>query len=447
MLVPRLNVVSMLDSVELVELDSHDDDNETCSLLSGLTDHTKEEQVHLTSTSSPFDKTLRSMKTLAGERRRQSLGKVLTFSLCLVIGFIGFLSMYYFRLHRSINPSPVGPSRLVVNASNAIFDTFEPNESQTTIYKAPIHIIVQMSGEMGNHLSKLASGIGVSLYLRDTYHIESSELMLRHQERTDKWKPAVAYLKQCFPFAKELNFSEAQSYYAPTNSPFDGINDTNETVIMAAIGTIAQATERVNQSSPVIVYSNHLALLDAYMDRYYEVYREYFAMNQTCCATLPDDDEVVLHMRLFTKEMPRKGVQKGYEELSPKDLIEQALKPYATNTTKKIAILSRYPDHLDEYVQALSDAGWNVRVLANQTATQDFCFLMNANTMIGSVRSTFFFWAAVLSNTAQRVLAYSVDSPAKRAWANDHNTTVLESYPFQNPAIREKFQFPLYLAT
>jgi hypothetical protein len=41
-----------------------------------------------------------------------------------------------------------------------------------------------------------------------------------------------------------------------------------------------------------------------------------------------------------------------------------------------------------------------------------------------------------------------MDSPARRAWAVTHgNVSVLETYPFSNPAITARFHFPLYTAS
>jgi hypothetical protein len=383
-----------------------------------------------------------------------------------------------------------------------------------------IIITVQLSGELGNHLSKLASGVGVALSLRDDYNMSNVQLRLRHQDHTDKWQNPVQDLHRCFPFARNLDFSEAQDdedgHYDQKQHRYDGINSDNATVVRAAIRQIAQDAKSLASSSTsalasspssappspltISVRSDHLSILDYYMDRYYDVYRDYFAMDGAWCCDdaneldndiWPQPDEVVLHFRLFTHEMPKKGYSMGYEELSPYDLVSQALnasfpgnvimtggfhngRRHGSNSqTKKIALVSRYPDRLDAYVAALQDDHWSVRVIGNNNRTttmSDFCFLRRAQyRLVGTVRSTFFWWAAVLSNASSSstynetttktasssydggvvpVYAYSIDSLAKRAWAVSHgNVSVLETYPFTNPAITARFHFPLYTAT
>jgi hypothetical protein len=519
--------------------DEHDDD-EGVSLMSGLTNHSSLLMLRsswppqLTAFASPYGKLLTSMKASATLRRRESLGRAacgissVVVLLFLVVITVAWTLHHHHQHHRgghsNNNTTPAAvppqqqqqlPSPQVLLLSSSSSSSVENNKNNMTITTPVVlvDIVVQMSGELGNHLSKLASGVGIAIALRDTYGIPSN-LRLRHQDGgTQKWRDAVSHLQSCFPFARDLNFSEAQAAVATSSSSrYDGVNSDNETMIRTAILNIANDAALIhstnnnntnynnNESSSSVssalappinisVYSNHLSVLDAYMDRYYDVYRDYFRMDdESCCndgiIQRPAPDEIVFHLRLFTHEMPRKGIQMGYEELSPSDLVHQALSSSSsslfnnntddnnhnqTNTTKKIALVSRYPDQLDDYVEMLQGAGWTVRVISNQTTMQDFCFLRHTQyRLIGSVRSTFFWWAAVLSSydndndaatrtsttsstppvhNKLQVWAYSMDSPAKRAWALSHNTSVWETYPFTNPAMTAKFHFPLYTAT
>ena len=65
-------------------------------------------------------------------------------------------------------------------------------------------IIVQLRGELGNHLSVWSHAKGLQLMLQENYNI-STNLIIRHQmldnDRTDnpKWKPTELKIKQCFP--------------------------------------------------------------------------------------------------------------------------------------------------------------------------------------------------------------------------------------------------------
>jgi hypothetical protein len=532
----------------------HDDDDEGVSLMSGLTNHSSllfhqlrssTWPPQLTAFASPYGKLLTSMKASATLRRRESLGRaacgissvvVLLFLVVVAVAWTLHHHQHHHHPHNhprggghsnKNNTTPAAvppqqqlpPSQVLLLSSSSSVETNMNNMTNISPVVVLVDIVVQMSGELGNHLSKLASGVGIAIALRDTYGIPSN-LRLRHQDsRTEKWRDAVSHLQSCFPFARDLNFSEAQAV-SPTSilfssSRYNGVNSDNETIIRTAIRNIAQDAlmlspsnnnntnynnESAAASAPPInisVYSNHLSVLDAYMDRYYDVYRDYFRMDdESCCSDgiiqRPEPDEIVFHLRLFTHEMPHKGLQMGYEELSPSDLVHQALSSSLmyeptfddSNTgnsnnqtkTKKIALVSRYPDQLDEYVDILQGAGWTVRVMVNQTTMQDFCFLRHTQyRLMGSVRSTFFWWAAVLSSSSSsvdnndhvaassttssstssspppvhnlQVLAYSMDSPAKRAWALSHNTSVWETYDFTNPAISAKFHFPLYKAT
>jgi hypothetical protein len=113
-----------------------------------------------------------------------------------------------------------------------------------------------------------------------------------------------------------------------------------------------------------------------------------------------------------------------------------------------IRFASRH-DVIDPYVTALQNDGWTVRVIANQTAAQDFCFLQRTSRhLMGPSRSTFFKWAALLSgkdkDTARTVTVYSMDTPARRARAAKSQQPLLEAIPFTNPVLQREWEFRLY---
>lgn len=143
------------------------------------------------------------------------------------------------------------------------------------VVKVHIPIVVQLSGELGNHLSKLAAGIGVALelqkgnnnYINNTnapiqshndddddpmsrllarrndqstdttkeppsipqqqlqpppphshyYYQIVPRLVLKHQQHTTKWESAVQVLHQCFPYWTTMNVSEASSTLLMSN--------------------------------------------------------------------------------------------------------------------------------------------------------------------------------------------------------------------------------------
>jgi hypothetical protein len=443
---------------------------------------------YLTAFASPYGKMLNTMRASATLRRRESLGRAAYYILVvvgalLVVVVVLLLVIAQHHLDRNdptmipqvascndsttnhhdatnesppscqLSPSPPqrqapasAPTTVVSSKTNltiptAVLTTTPPttttpmtttatsSSSEIADPVVTIIITVQLSGELGNHLSKLASGVGVALSLRDDYNLSNVQLRLRHQDHTDKWQNPVHDLHRCFPFARNFNFSEAQNDHDQQQHRYDGINSDNATVVRAAIRQIANdakslslsstSSNRSNSTSPapppltISVRSDHLSILDYYMDRYYDVYRNYFAMDDARCCDSDEDeianendndiwpgpDEVVLHLRLFTHEMPKKGYSLGYEELTPYDLVHQALnasfpgnvimtggfhngRRHGSNSqTKKIALVSRYPDRLDAYVAALQDDHWSVRVIGNNNLTttmSDFCFLRRA---------------------------------------------------------------------
>jgi len=333
------------------------------------------------------------------------------------------------------------------------------SNNATTPNHHNITIVVQLSGELGNHLSKLAAGVGVALELQRQYNITAVNLKLRHQPRTTKWIPAVGDLHRCFPHTAAWNASEAQEWFDPKqqhSAHNDGINSDEAPTVDAAIRAIAE--EVYNNSSdtattpppPLVLYSNHLTLWDTYTDRYHAQFRQLFAFadDQCCGPARPYPYETVFHYRNFAQEMPRKAAALGFVEVSPVDLLHQVLLP---NNATHVAVVGRFSTADDDagvvadYLQVLRAAGLSVRVLEHQTATQDFCFLRATQQhLVGHARSTFFGWAALLSSTTSRITAYSIDSPSQRAWAERFGVDLHTHYDWRHSAeLRARVEFPL----
>lgn len=110
----------------------------------------------------------------------------------------------------------------------------------------------------------------------------------------------------------------------------------------------------------------------------------------------------------------------------------------------KVAIITRFDEeYAQPYVDALQQHGLQVRVIQGQTGSQDFCFLMSAQKgMVGIVLSTYFGWAALLSN-ATRIMAYSIDSDERRN-LTDMTGPVYRYYNWTNPALQNRFLFSLH---
>jgi hypothetical protein len=112
----------------------------------------------------------------------------------------------------------------------------------------------------------------------------------------------------------------------------------------------------------------------------------------------------------------------------------------------KIAITTRfnYPKYTQQYVDALESRGLVVRLVTNQTAFQDFCFLTQAQKeLVGMVRSTFLVWAGLLGR-AQRVRMYSVESPMTIRVSKQKNRTIFRSHKWINPILQSKISFELH---
>ncbi len=133
--------------------------------------------------------------------------------------------------------------------------------------------------------------------------------------------------------------------------------------------------------------------------------------------------------------MPRRGKQKGYEEIPP----NQSVELFSSTPTKKVAIATRiYNEKAQAYFEVLSKEGWTPRVVHNQTGTQDFCFLQHANHLIGGIRSTFAMWAGLLGN-ASRFTLYSINCTETLAALGEKE--VFLDYTFITPELNNRIRF------
>jgi hypothetical protein len=142
--------------------------------------------------------------------------------------------------------------------------------------------------------------------------------------------------------------------------------------------------------------------------------------------------------------MPRKGIKFGFEELGPNQTANDLFRNLQAGD--KVAITSRFSEHpsLQPYVDAFQSRGVQVRVIANQTAVEDFCFLMHAKKeLVGNAVSTFSIWAGFLGN-ASKVRLYSIDSEWTRAGL--FADRVFKYYNWTHPKLRDKVFFELFHA-
>ena len=172
--------------------------------------------------------------------------------------------------------------------------------------------------------------------------------------------------------------------------------------------------------------------LDVYNDA-----RRWLSFDEaTCCKETPYPDEVVFHFRNFNQELRRSGPDK-YAEVSPTSLANYAFRYHLPGT--RVAILSRFATGLEPYVEALESKKFSVRVIANQTGVEDFCFMMKTTReLVGFHLTTYFRWASFLSN-AKMVRFYRLDqgpnrgislAPVQRvfSWRQGGRNFVVEEY-------------------
>ena len=414
-------------------------------------------------------------------------------------------SMHHHHYHRLFIPTHLLTDDHSTNGSHHDIGTQHSNVSPPSI-PTPRHttieipILIQLSGELGNHLSKIAAGIGVAAMIHaynshnDAVSSEEEDpsiphyqfttnLQVRHQDHTTKGDTALLILQQCFPHLLHIQEPNAKvegdeenvgmtavvktqpkptwpstAPHEPNPSMYHNINSHRASDVDATLHRIVQdaitAYETVNihgnTTIPWYVYSNHLVgYFDVYMDRYYDLYRQYFIIDETnpVCGCLPttmtndhDDDiaarhqppdpDIVFYYRGYHIEMPKKAIRLGYEEISPNTLVSY-LQNITTTTTTTIhptnahalivRIVSRFPNHTQPYVTALTNAGYIVQQVephgnikydftnSNTTSSSDnnaitsilhdFCVLRRATKfIIGPIRSTYYMWATILAD-------------------------------------------------
>jgi hypothetical protein len=191
----------------------------------------------------------------------------------------------------------------------------------------PATIVVQLSGEMGNQLSKIAHGHALSLWLKREFRVDAT-IVLRHQDKP-KWISARENVQKCFPATRSYDFSAANTLEfedrsrqqsALLGSSLDAINNPE------SLGNVSRALQlfvhfdraevheqhsisnsmgNSNISLPFL-YSDLLVMDDLFMDRFYDDYRELFRFDPACCQHRPEPDESIFVsvLRRATSSIP-----------------------------------------------------------------------------------------------------------------------------------------------
>jgi hypothetical protein len=181
-----------------------------------------------------------------------------------------------------------------------------------------------------------------------------------------------------------------------------------------------------------------------------------------CCAKIPGLHDSVFHFRNYELELPaRRAYDMGFAELSPTQVATELFANLyndndndneGTSNNHTVQITTRmYNQKACNYAKALmmaappsEDSHIYATVVTDQSAVQDFCFLMKTQKeLAGSARSTFVLWAALLGNTT-RARLYHVDNQGLRQRHPDYWERF--SYNFTHPRLRDCVTFELYHA-
>ena len=327
-----------------------------------------------------------------------------------------------------------------------------------------------------------------------TTNSNSSRLSMPSGQTLEDVHDALQYIREIL-----LQF---QNYYRKQEQEEHAQVQPNTTTSLSPFSLFAQTAAKINHENYLQYYSTtntntntviSLPFLHVksmcnrqFIDLFYEDYIEFFKFdNIACCNERPYRDESVFHFRNFLAEFPKGGGAKsGLEELSPNKTANElfggdahyqygvpvssnnnnalpsptdSIEPFARNhvsaignsrnISKRIAITTRFGKHraTQQYVKALTNNGFDVRVISNQTAVQDFCFLSSAQyELVGSVRSTFLVWAGILSPPTCRVRLYSVESPHTRRKSEKSGRPFFRTYNWTNPKLQSHILFELY---
>lgn len=204
---------------------------------------------------------------------------------------------------------------------------------------------------------------------------------------------------------------------------------------------------RVDPESPLRLPYLFSETLDVFplIDRYYTQIRGLFQFNGTaCCARLPGADDSVFHFRNYESEMPeRRAYDMGFAELSPFKVSNELFRDLEPGD--RVQITTRiFNQKARNYAEELAKRGINATVVTDQSTMQDFCFLKRAQKeVVGSARSTFVLWAALLGD-ARRARLYHVDNMGLRKSHTDFWQRF--TYNFTHPKLRDRYTFELYRA-
>lgn len=281
----------------------------------------------------------------------------------------------------------------------------------------PACVVVQLGGELGNHLGYIAEGLMTAWEMTEDYGLQAN-LILRHQEHP-KWKRAQRDLK-CFPELRDMNLTEGNT--EAFSRAFEKLNKDREyrRAVKNLSGFVKYYGDHVDSKSQTsscldrpFYHVKTQATSTQRLSRYYTRLRDFFRIDggDRCCKEVPQRNDTVFHLRNFKDEL-QLWKDLGYWEAGPKRVSLDLLQHI--NRGQSVAITTRWPRFAEPYAKVLRERGVEARVVEGQSGVQDFCFLLRTRReIVGVEESTYFRWASFLGN-ASRIHMYTVASISNR---------------------------------
>jgi hypothetical protein len=220
---------------------------------------------------------------------------------------------------RSVDDSAASTSTLIFQSSEEESSSFSDDLTDASEWN--ISVVVQLSGELGNHLSKIAFGYSVQQRLWERYRL-ASHLVLQHQERGSKWISARRDVQTCFPHFRSTDFCVGNSpeFQHRLQQQREWLGGTNASKLVlanlissedvdASLFYLNELLRQQNRSdvltSPLsdhlnpgnislpFLYAQSFASLED-IDAYYHELQNLFVFDEeSCCRAVPAVDEHV----------------------------------------------------------------------------------------------------------------------------------------------------------
>lgn len=211
----------------------------------------------------------------------------------------------------SVSPDSTGRtlslSHLISHSANG--QNRSSRQNTTTDFSGTF--VIQVRGEMGNNLQRIAHGHALKWYAEEKFQF-SPQLLIRHLKKP-KWRIARSDIYQCFPLLRSLDYEGAlqpkfvriQKGHPPwlahqgdewteKLSLVKEESHRNITLGLTAMKDLTMLPSRPYSEYPIVVLGGPMR--NTLIDKYYQRFRDelfVFDDNNDCCAQLPDYDEVV----------------------------------------------------------------------------------------------------------------------------------------------------------